>query len=188
MTQPTSEQIKFEGEEAGSGYAAPALDLLASGFLLVLSGLVLVASIRLPVPGELRTAPGLLPFLTAACLAVMAIILGMSALARHRAGVVMRPEDARDRKSDQRALMLAATVFVYIAALKLLAFQMFFKLFGADFVLSAFEPVSIIALAAIIHTSWRGPLWITSVISVLWILILSVVFQKLFLLPMPGGY
>lgn len=188
MTQPTSEQIKFEGEEAGSGHASPVLDIIASGFLLALSVLVLVASVRLKVPDELRTAPGLLPFLTAACLAAMAIMLGRSALARHRAGVVMAPEDARDRPADQRTLLLAGTVFVYIAALQLLAFQVYFKLFGADFVLSAFEPVSIIALAAIIHTSWRGPLWITSIISVLWILGLSVVFQKLFLMPMPGGY
>lgn len=188
MTEPISDQIKFEGEEAGSGHASPFLDLMASGFLLILSAVVLVASVRLPVPGGLRTAPGLLPFLTAASLGGMAVMLGVSALARHRAGVVGDPEDARDPQSDRRALMLAGAVFVYIAALQTLAFQVYFKVSGVDFVLSAFEPVTIIALAAIIHTSWRGPLWITALVSVFWALTLSLVFQKLFQIPLPGGF
>lgn len=188
MTHPTSEQVKFEGEEAGSGHAAPILDLLASGFLLVLSVVVFVASLRLPIPGGVRTAPGLLPFLTAASLGVMAVMLGISALARHRAGVTIDPEDARDVKSDRRTLLLAGAVFVYIAALQTLAFQQFFSISGVDFVLSAFEPITTIALAAIIHASWRGPLWITALISVSWALTLSIVFQKLFQIPLPGGF
>lgn len=188
MKQPTSEQVKFEGEEAGSGHAAPILDLLASGFLIVLSAVVLVASVRLPVPGGLRTAPGLLPFLTAASLGAMALMLGFSAWVRYRDGVVMDPEEARDGASDRRTLLLAGAVFIYIAALQTLAFQVYFKIFGIDYVLSAFEPVTIIALAAIVHACWRGPLWITAVVSVVWALTLSIVFQKLFQIPLPGGF
>ena len=188
MTQTTNEPIAFEGEEAGAGQAAPLLDLLASGFLLALSVVVLVASVRLPIPGDVRTAPGLLPFLTTASLGVMAVMLGVSALVRHRAGVVMHPEEARDAKTDRRAVLLGGAVFVYIAALQTLAFQLYFSVFGADFVLSAFEPVTTIALAAIIHASWRGPLWITALISVLWAFALSIVFQKLFQIPLPGGF
>lgn len=188
MTEYTSEQVKFEGEEAGSGHASPKLDLLASGFLIVLSAVVLVASIRLPVPGGIRTAPGLLPFLTAGSLGAMSIMLGASAWSRHRAGVVMAPEDARDALSDRRALMLAGAVFVYIAAMQTLAFQLYFKVFGVDYVLSAFEPVTIIALTAIIHAAWRGPLWITALVSAVWALTLSLVFQKLFQIPLPGGF
>lgn len=188
MTHTPDDPVKFEGEEAGAGLAAPGLDLLAAGFLVALSLVVMVASVRLPVPGDLTTAPGLLPLLTAASLAIMAVLLGLSAMTRWRAGVVMAPEDARDPAEDRRALLLAATVAVYIAALQTLAFQIYFTLAGISLILSAFEPVTVIALATIIHVSWRGPLWITALISTGWTLALSLVFQKLFAIPLPGGF
>lgn len=188
MSETRETDVKFEGEEAGAGHAAPGLDLVAAAFLIALSVLVMVASVMLPVPGGVRTAPGLLPFLTAASLGVMAVLLGISALSRRRAGVVSDPAEARDNAEDRRALMLALTVALYIAALQMLAFQVFFSVAGVAFVLSAFEPVTIIALAAIIHVSWRGPLWITALISAGWALALSLVFQKLFSIPLPGGF
>lgn len=188
MTQPSSDQIKFDGEEAGTGHAAPVLDLAAAAFLLALAVLVMAASLALPVPGGLRTAPGLLPFLTAASLAVMAVLLGLSALARRRAGVVMDPSEARDTAQDRRTALLTLVVALYIGALQVLAFQYYFSISGVPFVLSAFEPVTTVALAAIIHVFWRGPLWITTLISAGWTLTLSLVFQKLFVIPLPGGF
>ena len=191
LNKPKSDQITFEGEEAGAGHAAPGLDLIAAGFLIALSILVMAASLTLPVPGALTTAPGLLPFLTAASLLVMAIILGFSALGRRRADMVadlVDPVDTRSREQDRRTLLLAATVALYIAALQLLAFQAFFSIGGIPLILSAFEPVTVLVLATIIHLSWRGPLWITVVIALGWTLTLSLVFQKVFQIPLPGGF
>lgn len=188
LSQPQRDQITFEGEEAGTGHAAPGLDLIAAGFLIALSILVMAASLTLPVPGALRTAPGLLPFLTAASLLVMAILLGLSALGRRRAGVVADPAARRSSAEDRRVLLLAVTVALYIAALQLLAFQVFLSIGEIPFVLSAFEPVTVLALATIIHMSWHGALWITVAISVGWTLLLSVVFQKVFQIPLPGGF
>ncbi len=188
MTHSQKDQITFEGEEAEAGHAAPTLDLIASGFLIALSVIVMIASIMLPVPGGLRTAPGLLPFLTAASLGVMAILLAISALNRRRAGALTAPADADERSENRRIALLAFTIALYIAALQVLSFQLFFSVAGVSFVLSAFEPVTTIALASIIHVSWRGPLWITALISVGWALALSVVFQKVFLIPLPGGF
>lgn len=188
MSKTDSDQIKFEGEEARAGQATPGLDLVAAAFLIGLSVLVMIASMTLPVPGGLRTAPGLLPFLTAASLAVMAILLGYSAFKRRNAGEIADPGDARDLREDQRAALLALTVALYIAALQMLAFQVYFSIAGVPFVLSAFEPVTIIALTTIIQVSWRGPLWITVAITVFWTLTLTLVFQKLFLIPLPGGF
>lgn len=188
MADPQQPIVKFEGEEAGTGHAAPGLDLVAAVFLITLSIVIMIASIKLPVPGGLRTAPGVLPFLTAASLGVMAILLGLSALNRHRAGVVTDPTNARNGTEDRRVAVLALTVALYIAMLQVLSFQVFFSLAGVPFVLSAFEPVTTIALATIIHVSWRGPLWITALVSVGWALALSLVFQKLFLIPLPGGF
>ena len=188
MSQIKSEDIHFEGEEAGAGYAAPGLDLIAAGVLIGLSIFVMFASASLPVPGDLRTAPGLLPFLTAASLGVMAVMLGISALQRRRAGVVMDAADIRNSAEDKRVFLLGAAVALYVATLQVLAFQVYFSVSGVSLVLSAFEPVTTIMLAAIIHVFWRGPLWITVLISGCWTLALSLVFQKLFLIPLPGGF
>lgn len=188
MDKTKNDAVKFEGEDANAGLATPKLDLIAAGFLFALSVLVLIASWMLPVPGGLRTAPGLLPFITAASLGLMAIILARSALTRMRAGVVGDPADARDTAEDIRTVSLAITIAIYIAGLQFLAFQVYFSVFNVPFILSAFEPVTIIALSTIIHVFWRGPLWITVVISTGWTLALSLVFQKLFVIPLPGGF
>ncbi|MEP1209565.1 MAG: tripartite tricarboxylate transporter TctB family protein [Rhizobiaceae bacterium] len=188
MSKTPTEAIKFEGEEAGAGYASPMLDLIASGFVVALTVVVMIASWQLKVPGGLATAPGLLPFLTAASLFIMALALAATALKRHRAGVVAAADEVRDPAQDRRTLVLALTVAVYIACLQFLAFQYGFNIAGAHFILSAFEPVTIVALTVIMHISWRGPIWITVSISTAWTLILSLVFQKMFNIPLPGGF
>lgn len=118
----------------------------------------------------------------------MAVLLGVSALKRHRAGIGFAEEDRRDRAEDLRTLALAGAVAVYILALQMLAFQVYFAIAGVPFVLSAFEPVTLVALAAIIHVAWRGPLWITTLVATGWTLALSLTFQKLFNIPLPGGF
>ena len=188
MSKQPTEAVKFEGEEAGAGYASPMLDLIAAGFVVALTVVVMVASWQLKVPGGLATAPGLLPFLTAASLCLMALALAATALQRHRAGVVAAADEIRDPAQDRRTLLLAVTVAVYIACLQFLAFQHGFNVGGVHFILSAFEPVTIVAVAVITHLSWRGPLWITVAVSTVWTLILSLVFQKLFNIPLPGGF
>ena len=188
MTQTPDDAIKFDGEEAGAGYASPFLDLIAAVVLVILTVIVMNASLKLPVPGGLTTAPGLLPFLTAASLCMMALMLGLTALQRKRAGVTGVSDEARNTTEDIRALALALTVAVYIACLQFLAFQHDLVFGEYRYILSAFEPVTIIALAAIIHMSWRGPLWVTVSISTGWTFFLSLVFQKIFLIPLPGGF
>ena len=188
MTHTPRDTIKFDGEEAGAGYASPLLDLIASAVLLVLTVIVMIASTNLRMPGGLATAPGLLPFLVAASLFLMALMLGWTALQRKRAGFSAGPDEVRDTPEDMRALGLALVVATYIGCLQYLAFQYGFVVGEIYFILSAFEPVTIVALSAIIHMSWRGPLWITASISTAWTLVLSIVFQKVFTIPLPGGF
>jgi hypothetical protein len=178
----------FEGEDGNAGYASPALDLIATAFLLALSALVLVASLRLPVPGGLATAPGLLPFFTAGSLAIMAVLLGISAMVRRRDGAPMWDDEVRDRSEDMHAIVLVIAVAIYIGVLHTLPFQYYFNIGTIPMVLSAFEPATTVALAAIIHVFWRGPLWITALVSAGWTLTLSIVFQKVFNIPLPGGF
>lgn len=188
MADPDPKEITFEGEEADAGLASPALDLIASAVLVVITLVVMVASWRLPMPGEIHTAPGLLPFLVAASLLVMAVGLGASAMARRRSGASSPMLAERDLSTDLRSLLLAGAVAVYIAALQNLAFQKDFNAFGKTLSLSAFEPATIVVLSAIIHLSWRGPLWITAAVTVAWTAILSLVFQLVFRLPLPGTF
>jgi len=178
------ETVKFEGEEAGAGYAAPHLDLIAAAFLVCLAVIVMVASYQLPVPGAVRTAPGLLPFLTAASLLLMALMLGATAIKR-RSDLVAQIGRASWRV---RTFLLIAVVGIYIAALQLLAFQHNLAIGNWHFSVSAFEPVTIITLVAIIQSTWRGPIWITTLLAIVWTLILSVVFQKAFVIPLPGSF
>ncbi|MEM6761273.1 MAG: tripartite tricarboxylate transporter TctB family protein [Pseudomonadota bacterium] len=188
MSQTTDSPVHFEGEEAGSGYASPALDFIATGFLIVLSAVVMAGSLALPVPGDVTTAPGLLPFLVSASLFIMALGLGFTALLRWRAGIREKAFAGRDLATDLRSLVLAIAVAIYIAGLQVLAFQSDVVIAGVRHSISAFEPVTIIALAVIIHASWRGPIWITCVISVLWTLFLAVIFQHIFKIPLPGTF
>lgn len=183
-----SEAFHFEGEEAGAGYASPALDLVATAILIAISVAVMVASLRLPVPGDVTTAPGLLPFLVAASLLMMALGLGAAAIARHRAGVRGGLLEGRDRATDLRSLLLILFVGLYIAGLQVLAFRFDIVAGGFRYTLSAFEPVTIVALTAIVAASWRGPLWITVAITTVWTVTLSLVFQKIFNIPLPGSF
>ena len=188
MSNTEQPDVKFEGEEAGSGFASPTLDLIAAAVLSVLAIIVMASSYALPMPGDIHTAPGLLPFIVAASLLVMALGLGASALARRKSGVHLPLFDDRDMTTDVRSLLLAGAVAIYIAALQMLAFQQNFNLFGINLKLTAFEPATILTLATIIHLNWRGPLWITVLVSITWTLILSLVFQLVFRIPLPGSF
>lgn len=185
-TDPT--EVKFEGEDANAGFASPMLDLIAAAALIVLSIVMMVASLALKMPGAVHTAPGLLPFIVSASLLLMALGLGASALARSRAGVNMPAFAGRDLTTDIRSLLLAVAVAIYIAALQVLAFQQHFSVFGTNLSLSAFEPATIVTLCTIIHLSWRGPIWITALVSVTWTVVLSLVFQMVFRIPLPGSF
>lgn len=190
MTSNNPEQaVAFEGEEAGAGYAAPTLDLIAAGFLVLLAILVMVASWSLPIPGDLLTAPGLLPFFTSFSLLLMALVLAATALKRSKtADKNVTGLEAHNSLTAAKTLLLAALVGIYILSLQLLAFQKDFSVGDSFFSISAFEPVTIVALTAIIQIHWRGKLWITTLIAVVWTLALSLVFQKAFNLPLPGSF
>lgn len=188
MNQNHNEVVKFQGEEAGAGYASPVLDLIAALALIILSIVVMVASFALPAPGGVLTAPGLLPFLTAASLFLMALMLGVTALQRRAAGESSEVYNNRQSTEDRGALLLAVSIAVYIGALQFLAFQYNTVIAGVHYTISAFEPVTIVAIATIIQTVWRGPLWITTCVSIGWTMLLSIVFQKVFQIPLPGGF
>jgi hypothetical protein len=181
------ESVKFDGEESGAGYAAPHLDLIAAGFLICLAVIVMVASVRLPVPGAILTAPGLLPFFTAVSLLCMAILLAVTAIKRRRDVTALLPVTGK-KAEHTRTFLLIIVVGIYIAALQVLAFSHSLSLGSLYINVSAFEPVTIIMLAVVIQGTWRGPFWITTLLAIVWTLLLSIVFQKAFEIPLPGSF
>jgi hypothetical protein len=171
-------------EDPNAGFATPVMDLFAAGVLAIVSLWMMVEALRLPVPGGIVTAPGLLPFLTAASLLLMAIILGAMALSRRR--LFAGAEDRFELPSDfLRSMALGAILIVYVAALDFTAVDTAFTIGSLRFVIGAFEPVSVLVLTAILWIYWRKPLWICLAVSLGWIAFLSIIFRMVFHTQLP---
>ena len=175
---------QFAGEEGGTGFASPILDLAASLFLIALALLVMVESLALRVFDSWVTAPGLLPFLTGASLMLMALVLAWSAIRRWRAGFVGGPVE--DLGDPARTVLLVVIVACYLAALELLGFNYQFLLMGFWLTIGSFELVSTIVLSVLLAIFWKGPIWACVVISAGWILVLAGTFRYVFNIPLPG--
>lgn len=174
----------FVGEEAGSGRASPVLDLVASAFLIALSAWVMVESIRLDVPDSLTTAPGLLPFLTAASMGVMAMVLAAGAWRRYRAGETGEVDE--EGGDHWRTAGLAVIIAIYLTALEYLGFEYQFDFAGMWLTIGSFELVSTIIVTAILAIFWRAELWKCSAVALIWIFLLAGAFRYIFNIPLPG--
>ncbi len=143
-----------------------------------------VESLRLPVPGGIFTAPGLLPFLTSASLLVMALLLGSSALQRRR--TMPRALDRFEIPDDfMRSLVLGGIVILYVLGLQVMPVDASFNVGPLHFVIGAFEAVSLIVITGLLRLYWRAPLWACLAVTVGWIAFLSIVFRMLFQTPLP---
>lgn len=175
----------FSGEDENAGFASPAQDLIAAGFLVLLSLWVMIESVRLENPGALVTSPGLLPFLTAGSLAVMALWLGVMALKRRSKGAETVPPDASPEI--RRTLVLFALIGAYLAGLELIHFDYVFPVAGIRLGFGTFEALTIIALCIILSIYWCKALWACLAVSVVWTLFLAGVFRYVFTIPLPGS-
>jgi hypothetical protein len=169
---------------ANADMANPIMDLIAAGVIAVIAIFVVIASLQLPVPGSAFTAPGLLPFLTAASLLVMALLLGTSAITRRR--TMPRALDRFEIPDDfKRTLVLGGIVILYVLGLQVIPVDASFNVGGLHFVIGAFETISLIAITGLLKLYWRAPLWACLAVTVGWIAFLSIVFRMLFQTPLP---
>ncbi len=171
-------------EDPNAGVATPSMDLLAACIVAAIAIWVLVESLRLPVPGDLITAPGLLPFLTAGSLLVMSGLLAFGALLRRR---TMAPgTDRIEFPSDfARSMLLGGLLVIYVAGLQFLPVATAITIGALRLVIGSFEVVSIIVLTAVLWIFWRGPLWVCLAITFGWIAFLSLVFRLVFKIQLP---
>ncbi len=172
-------------EDANAGLATPIMDLWAAIVIAAIAVFLAVELLRLPVPGGIVfTAPGLLPFVTAASLVVMALLLGISAMTRRR--TTPRALDRFEIPPDaMRSLALGGIVTLYVLALQVVPFEMSFNIGPQHFYIGAFEPVSVVFVTGLLRIYWRAPLWACLAVTVVWIAFLSIVFRMLFQTPLP---
>jgi hypothetical protein len=171
-------------EDVNAGLATPIMDLVAAGIIAAISIWIAIESLRLPSPGGVFTAPGLLPFLTAASLLIMTLILGYGALARRRA--MPRALDRFEVPADfARSMTLGAIVVVYVAAMQFIPIKFGFHIGSLHFVIGSFETVSVVAITGLLRLYWRAALWACLAVAVVWIAFLSVVFRMIFITPLP---
>jgi hypothetical protein len=175
---------QYISEDGSAGYASPVLDIIAAVALSALSIWIMVESMALKLPADVTTAPGLLPFVAAGMLLIMAVVLGVSALWRQRLAPVSIAQDIPEDLP--RVGLLIAVLIAYVAALEVLTFSRDISLGIIELQITAFEPVSIVILTTILRIFWTPRLWACLLVAVVWILVLSIAFQKLMTIPMPG--
>jgi hypothetical protein len=180
-----AEQDKIElSEDPNAGLATPIMDLLAAGLIAAIALYMAVESFRLSVPGDVITAPGLLPFLTAGSLLFMAGLLAVAALRRWR---TVAPEANRiELPADfARSLLLGGILVVYVAALQFLPVATAVRLGSLRLVIGNFEVATVLALMAILWIFWKPVLWACLAVAAGWVAFLSLVFRLLFELQLP---
>jgi hypothetical protein len=171
-------------EDPNAGLATPFMDLLAALVIGAISIWMVVESLRLPVPGAILTAPGLLPFLTAASLLIMAGLLAVSALGRRRT-LVPGARQLELPTDFGRSVALGGILVVYVLGLQLLPVEAAFTLGRIRFVIGAFEVATVLIVTAILRIYWKGALWACLAIALGWVAFLSIAFRIIFQTPLP---
>ncbi len=175
----------FSGEDENAGFASPGQDLFAAAVLALLSLWVMIESLRLDNPGSLATAPGLLPFLTAASLCAMTANLASMAMRRHRNRIATVPFD--EKPDHLRTVGLVCLIGAYLLCVQVISFEYAFQLGGIRLGYGAFEVLTIIALTIILSVFWRQALWACLAVSIVWVTLLAGVFRYVFTIPLPGS-
>jgi hypothetical protein len=176
------------GEEAGAGYAAPALDLLAAALLIVLAGWYTLEAINFRAPGGWRSAPGLVPAFAGITLMIMAAGLAVAAWRRRKL-----PSSAVDAQMDEdsisdprRTALLIGVVFVYLLAMDAISFGVSGYVAGHYLTLGSFEITSVLCLCVLMRFFWDGRLVTIVATAVGWTAFLSLSFRNIFNIPLPG--
>lgn len=183
--------MNASGEEEG-GRSNPGKDLIASAVIAVLSLLTMLLALRLPAPGGVSTAPGLLPFVTGLTLFMMAVGLGVQAMrTRHASNRLQQVKKNVWRailaEETRRVLLLLAIIIAYVVLVDRITFDLRLPIGGFDLRLSSYECISIVALTLILKYFWRGTFLRCGLIALVWIIALASVFRYGFHILLPGS-
>jgi len=180
----TEQEDTVLSEDPNAGLATPLMDLVAAGIIAAIAIWFAVESLRLPVPGGLITAPGLLSFLTAGSLLIMSGLMAAAALRRKRALPPGIP--GFELPADfWRSILLGAILVVYVAALQFLPVAAAVKIGSLRLVIGNFEVATLAILATILRVFWRRTLWTCLAVAFGWVAFLSIVFRLVFEIQLP---
>ena len=130
--------------------------------------------------------PGLLPFVTAGSLCVMALILGHMALRRRH---LPPPEtsSATEKEEHFRTFLLAAFVAAYLLCLQFIGFEYTAIIAGMELSYGAFEVLTILFTTVVLAIFWGKALWMCLAVAAVWITLLAAAFRYVFVIPLPGS-
>jgi hypothetical protein len=180
----TDQEETVLSEDPNAGLATPAMDLAAAVVVAIIAIWFGIASLQLPAPGGLITAPGLLPFLTSGSLLIMSGLLAAAALRRKRQ--LKEAAVGFDLPADfRRSMLLGAILAVYVAALQFLPVAVAIPVGAVRFVIGNFEVATVLVMVAVLRIFWHRALWACFAVSLGWVTFLSLVFRLVFEIQLP---
>ncbi len=190
-TKGAEEKGNALGKKEDDSAFPPGKDLAASAVIAGFALFVMVLALRMPRPGTVFTAPGLLPFLTGLSLLIMAIGLGIRSVGRGGVRDLFQRQDKGVRKylgetENLRTLLLIGIIILYVIVTNQIAFDRDLPIGFFVFHFSSYELVSIISLTLILKIFWRSTLLRCFLVSVCWTLALASVFRYGFHILLPG--
>ena len=173
--------------------STPGKDLASAVVIGAFALTVMVMSLRLDVPGDLYTAPGMLPFLISATLLIMAVALGAKAVSRGGAAdaIAGSARAARRYVTDdegRRTIMLVGIVILYVLLVAFITFELRIPAFLFDLELTSYEVISVVMISWILRIFWRASVMRCFVVSLITIEALASIFRYGFGIIMPEAF
>lgn len=203
MNQPTTNHLNpeetpnvamdFTGEEILDSQITPAQDLGSACVIGALAILVMFFSVQLDSPGNIYTAPGLLPLVISLSLLLMAILLGFKSLQAGGAGSFTKAFKLAVKayfsdEQERRSILLVTIVTVYVVLVDIISFNFRLPMPLFVFQLSAYEIISILVTTLILKLFWKASPIRCFIISLLTIEALANIFRFGFGILMPESF
>ena len=191
VTSGNEEKGSAAGKEGKDKRSTPGKDLAASAVIAAFALLVMIVALRMPNPGTLFTAPGLLPFLTGLALLIMAAGLGVRSIGAGGVKALLQGPGkvVRDYFADLenwRTLLLIGIIILYVIVTQQIAFDLRVPTKFFVFNFSSYELISVITLTLVLRIFWRATLVRCLLVSAFWIIALASVFRYGFHILLPG--
>lgn len=178
----------FQGEEDLEGASTPQKDLVAAVFIALFSVVAMMMAWGMPNPGNVYTAPGLLPLITGGSLLLMAIGIGVRAVreggARQMGSILSVPTGAGGDRL--RAGVLIALLVALVTLVDVVSFDLSLSVAGFELRITSFECMTIPVLTVILRLFWRAPVWRCLLVAAVTVLALAAAFRYGFTIPLPG--
>ncbi len=178
------------GEEEGGEDVTPRQNLIAAMIIGAIAVLAIVLALRLPIPQDIPTAPGLLPFLAGLSLFCMALGLGVMAVrdggARDFLGRFQNLRGFFEDMERRRTVLLFAIVSAYVVLVDRFGFEWRLPIGDFELRFTGYELFSILTLVVILRIFWRRPIPHCFAVSSVMVIALASVFRYVFRTLLPG--